>query len=319
MRGKNQHVVPRGDGWAVRGAGNKKPTRARETQSESIGITQRAVVGALICALSATAAGQWESGQETDPFTDKTQTWARVEGKADAHTSGLGQPPGLTIRCREDKFDIIVSVGAFLGGDIVEARYRIDKETAVAETWFGSTTDQAAFAAQERRLARKLQSAENLLVELTDFRGTPHRASFKVGGGAKAIKSVLRSCGIEAEGLDASIPGLRPEIGRWLERWGPRNIELKAAALTELGWFKGGKARTMTPALALAVQGLYDDFVKRCLAGEPLPQSAATLCSPMRLFAAQGLEHPAHPPGVVITVLAPPAMRQALGELRIGD
>lgn len=32
----NQHVVPRGDGWAVQGAGNSRATRITETQREAI-------------------------------------------------------------------------------------------------------------------------------------------------------------------------------------------------------------------------------------------------------------------------------------------
>jgi hypothetical protein len=33
---RNQHVVPRGDQWGIRGAGNKKDTRLFDTQSEAI-------------------------------------------------------------------------------------------------------------------------------------------------------------------------------------------------------------------------------------------------------------------------------------------
>lgn len=36
MSRKNQHVVPRGDGWAVQGAGNSRATRITETQREAI-------------------------------------------------------------------------------------------------------------------------------------------------------------------------------------------------------------------------------------------------------------------------------------------
>lgn len=34
--GKNQHVVPHDDGWAVRGAGNKQVTSIHRTQKEAI-------------------------------------------------------------------------------------------------------------------------------------------------------------------------------------------------------------------------------------------------------------------------------------------
>jgi hypothetical protein len=34
--GKNQHVVPAGDGWGVRGEGNSRLTSAHDTQREAI-------------------------------------------------------------------------------------------------------------------------------------------------------------------------------------------------------------------------------------------------------------------------------------------
>lgn len=38
--GKNQHVMPHKDGWAVQGEGNSKPTRVTSTQKEAIQIAQ---------------------------------------------------------------------------------------------------------------------------------------------------------------------------------------------------------------------------------------------------------------------------------------
>ncbi len=38
--GKNQHVVPRGKDWAVKGAGNEKYTAITSTQSEAINIAR---------------------------------------------------------------------------------------------------------------------------------------------------------------------------------------------------------------------------------------------------------------------------------------
>lgn len=34
--GRNQHVVPHQDGWAVRGAGNQRATSVHQTQAEAI-------------------------------------------------------------------------------------------------------------------------------------------------------------------------------------------------------------------------------------------------------------------------------------------
>lgn len=39
-KGKNQHVVPHKDGWAVKGAGNAKPSAVVPTQKEAIEIAE---------------------------------------------------------------------------------------------------------------------------------------------------------------------------------------------------------------------------------------------------------------------------------------
>lgn len=39
--GKNQHVVKHPNGWAVRGAGSRKPTRVVPTQAEAIEIARQ--------------------------------------------------------------------------------------------------------------------------------------------------------------------------------------------------------------------------------------------------------------------------------------
>ena len=36
----NQHVVPRGDGWAVQGAGNSRATRLTNTQQQAIRVAR---------------------------------------------------------------------------------------------------------------------------------------------------------------------------------------------------------------------------------------------------------------------------------------
>lgn len=38
--GKNQHVVPHKDGWAVKGAGNQKATKITKTQKEATDIAR---------------------------------------------------------------------------------------------------------------------------------------------------------------------------------------------------------------------------------------------------------------------------------------
>lgn len=44
MSKKNQHVVPRGNDWAVQGAGNEKATRIVSTQTEAIKIAKEIAI-----------------------------------------------------------------------------------------------------------------------------------------------------------------------------------------------------------------------------------------------------------------------------------
>lgn len=44
MSKKNQHVVPRGNDWAVQGAGNGKATRIVSTQAEAIKIAKEIAI-----------------------------------------------------------------------------------------------------------------------------------------------------------------------------------------------------------------------------------------------------------------------------------
>lgn len=40
MTGKNQHVVPHQEGWAVKGAGNQRATSVHDTQKQAIDVAR---------------------------------------------------------------------------------------------------------------------------------------------------------------------------------------------------------------------------------------------------------------------------------------
>lgn len=44
MSGKNQHVVPAGDKWGVRGAGNSRLTQTFDTQREAINAARETAI-----------------------------------------------------------------------------------------------------------------------------------------------------------------------------------------------------------------------------------------------------------------------------------
>lgn len=44
MSGKNQHVVPHEDGWAVKGAGNQRASSVHDTQAEAIEVARNIAI-----------------------------------------------------------------------------------------------------------------------------------------------------------------------------------------------------------------------------------------------------------------------------------
>ena len=44
MSGKNQHVVPQGEKWAIKGAGNSKATKVVDTQKEAIAVAREIAI-----------------------------------------------------------------------------------------------------------------------------------------------------------------------------------------------------------------------------------------------------------------------------------
>lgn len=44
MTKKNQHVVPKGHNWAIRGAGNSKVTKVVSTQKEAVQIARKIAI-----------------------------------------------------------------------------------------------------------------------------------------------------------------------------------------------------------------------------------------------------------------------------------
>lgn len=44
MTKKNKHVVPKGDNWAIKGAGNSKVTKVVSTQKEAVQIARKIAI-----------------------------------------------------------------------------------------------------------------------------------------------------------------------------------------------------------------------------------------------------------------------------------
>lgn len=73
MSKKNQHVVPRGDGWAVVGAGNERATRLVDTQREAINIATDIAINqqSELIVHGSDAKISWRNSYGNDPYPPK--------------------------------------------------------------------------------------------------------------------------------------------------------------------------------------------------------------------------------------------------------
>jgi uncharacterized protein YdaT len=75
MNKKNQHVVPNGNDWAVKGAGNDKVTKIVDTQSEAIKIAREIAINqkseVVIHRPDGTIRDKDSYGNDSNPLKDK--------------------------------------------------------------------------------------------------------------------------------------------------------------------------------------------------------------------------------------------------------
>jgi|GEM_PF-4473921 len=138
----------------------------------------------------------WRLSEQKDDFTDEANYFATLS--ADNRDYGYSQitakPESIAVRCNSDKFDIYVNAG-FLGGDSIPVRYRFDDAPPISERWTSSTDNQSAFLPGSYRDFRNgLKTANKVVIELTDFRGSTGKATFTLGARDNMLK-VYEACG----------------------------------------------------------------------------------------------------------------------------
>lgn len=266
-------------------------------------------VAALAYASAATATSGWVFSKSVDSLTDKN-----IATAMSSHKDGLDQRTAV-VRCAGEKLEIYFGFGGFLNDDRVPVRYRLDKHPLVKAMWLPSADGSAVFATEAADLARLLMKAKTFVIEATDFRGKPYRASFGLAGAKKKISAVLKQCGLSEIGLDHQVKGLRHKIALDLERWGPKNISINKKILVALGAYNGPMDSTIEPSFALAVQRFYDNYIKQCKEGKV----SGVNCSSLRIFWKSGMQPVMPPVSAVLYERAPEDLKKEEDNLTIGE
>jgi len=186
----------------------------------------------LLLALPFAAYGsKWTYSSEVDGFTDIETHMAQ---------SGATNGDGFVVaRCADQSFDLYFSVDEFIGTDgSFEVRYRVDKEPPKSSRWLASTDGTAIFAqgVEGSRLARSMISGTALLLEVTDYRGTPHRTSFSLEGAGPSVQKVLEACAIPLVEYRADTSGISSAVVDYLDLLGPKSIACQKRYLSLLGY-----------------------------------------------------------------------------------
>ena len=264
----------------------------------------------LISFSSPRAAGtQWELDKSTDPFTDETVAIA-------IGSSGVGiNQNSAVVRCKGMEFSTYFNFREYLGNDLMKVRYRVNKEKPVEDRWFPSSKGTAIFAGHDAHLARLLMTGDSFVIEVTDYRGVGHAASFDLSGSYGVIAPVLEQCRVAEIGLHEKVVGLRMDIALELERWGPRNISVKKQILASLGKYDGPNDSSIEPEFAPAVQAFYDAYIEQCRRKD----ISGTSCRSLQIFWDHNMKPVMPSASSLIYERASGSLKEQAGKLKIGD
>lgn len=144
-------------------------------------------MAALLVTAPIASFAEWETTVEVDPFTDAKQAFAYV-----AFVDGT--PAGLTLRCFDGRFEILVNFGEKVTG--LEVRYRAGKGAAQSGIWEDSSTQDAVFHPSPEAFVAELESAEpkTLVIRVMTHGGQFRVSHFDIAGIGAASKTVREAC-----------------------------------------------------------------------------------------------------------------------------
>ena len=138
--------------------------------------------------------GAWGIKIKTDPITDEQIVTATL--KSNEYNESRGGLTALLLRCDSQKVDIFVAFDDYLGSDSISVISRVDKEKPDQRLWSLSTNNQAAFYPKnEKKLLRRLFSAERFVVRATPYNENPKTLIFDVKGIYNALEPHNQVCG----------------------------------------------------------------------------------------------------------------------------
>ncbi|WP_372887142.1 hypothetical protein [Shimia sp.] len=143
----------------------------------------------------------WTFVEQSDDFTNKNTSFISLTSDM-AEKPMTDAPEALIVRCDGwGGTEVFVVTGGYIGSrnDFVPVRYKFGNNDPITERWHESTKGTAVFLPNGYRDFRKgLESGEDFIFEVTDYRGSREKARFKNGPlTGKDFQFVWKGCKLE--------------------------------------------------------------------------------------------------------------------------
>ena len=210
-----------------------------------------------------TIASSWTYSYVEDDFSDTTQHRA-VISLDNSKAFGF-------VRCAGEKnLDVAFSLDTYIGSDNkYSVRYRFDKGPVVETLWGVSTNGTEVFVSSSEVIgfSRALVAGKELLLEVTDFRGTPKQLKYPLTGTTEAVGKVLAACDIPLQEPELRIDSSKvtPIVQSAMSVWHPKEIKCNKASLKILGYEVKNIGTDITLDSYYAMQRYFDKtYLREC-------------------------------------------------------
>jgi len=139
--------------------------------------------------------GKWNVYEEKSPIDDSRNVHLFVMSNETVKSGYNTVKPSLHIRCSENKTNVFLNWGLYLGLEKTKMLTRFDKEKATMSSWSISTNNEAAFVrGNDIEFAKKVMKHQKLLVQVTPFGENSVMTTFNISGLSEAIKPLREAC-----------------------------------------------------------------------------------------------------------------------------
>ncbi|OHB72424.1 MAG: hypothetical protein A2W23_07650 [Planctomycetes bacterium RBG_16_43_13] len=142
-----------------------------------------------------TGTGKWRISTETSPIDDSKNVYLALSAEESIKAMLGTSLPVLFLRCKENKTEVYIAWGVYLGLEETTMLIRFDSKKATTSTWNISTDNMATFyRGSVIAFIRSIVGYKQLLVQVTPYGESPVMVTFDLAGLEEAVKQLQETC-----------------------------------------------------------------------------------------------------------------------------